>query len=185
MTASLPPRCDGSHSAPSQRRIVRSSAARLRPTPAKCSAPGRAALQPMHSSLARLGVRGKRWLYADALLRHFSRRALRSMLWECACTRPAPLSPLCGGPNGVTRALFMFRGRNTPRVRPASPGSLSTVRAPVSRAHRQRALVPLLHSPCLGPGVRRSRFVLCCGTYTRPPRSSGLLLLHHSATVRG
>ena len=53
---------------------------------------------------------------------------------------------------------------NTPRVRPASQlcaRSRSTVRAPVSRVHRQHALMPLLRSPCLGPGVRRSRFVLC------------------------
>ena len=38
-----------------------------------------------------LGVRGTRWLYADAPLRCFGRRVLRSMQAECARTRPAPL----------------------------------------------------------------------------------------------
>ena len=70
-----------------------------------------------------------------------------------------------GGTVHVSRAKHRACSPSLGTVRgPGSAGSLSTVCAPVSWMHRQHALMPLmplLRSPCLGPGVRRSRFVLC------------------------
>ena len=152
---------------------------RLRPTPAKCSKHGSPCTPPRLGSVC--GGSAGSMLTPNSATSGGERFALR-----CGSVHATPSRSALRRSQRRGGARFMFRGRNTPRVRPASalcagrPEHRPRPSQPGAQA--ARALMPLLRSPCLGPGVRRE---LCCGTCTCPPRSSGLPRLHHCATVPG